>query len=122
MQFLKKYRYFIGGGILLLIIFRFLWIFDTWIIPIYDRVNHSNQLIKLDELPILSFGELPEVEQEKYKKKTCSSVDYTRKKFIKISWFQRYQKVAHNIRIKDLLTPDRLIDNRNRIPQLNKVQ
>lgn len=120
-SFFSKNKYKIGSIIFGLLLFHFLWFFDQIIAPIYD-FTQNQRIISLNDLPSLSFQELPKEEQKKYLNPSCGSVNYKKKKYLKIAWFDRYKKINKYCRINKLLTPDRLIGNHIRIPNLQKTQ
>lgn len=120
-SFLKKHKYKISSIIFITLLFHFLWVFDHFIASMYD-FSQKEKITSLDNFTQLSFDQLPKSEQNKYLNPSCNSVDYTTKTYLKIFWFDRYKKINKYCRINQLLTPDRLIGNRIRIPNLNKTQ
>lgn len=103
---------------------KFLWLLDPLLSKGYDVFNpqKESQTIQKSQFQLLGFEELPKEEQIKYTNKPCKSLSYEAAKFIKITWFERYQKLFGNIKPYQLLTPDRLIANRIKTPNLDKVQ
>lgn len=141
------------GGLLVLLIlfFKYLWMFDPFLAKIHDVISQQNPVTSQAELDKafeslreIPFDNLPtDVKTQLHidGKGKCakSNLDdiYASQSFYKVSWFQRYKYVAGKNRIKDFLTPDRLIKfdvpipftgksiptkNRVRIANQNKVQ
>ncbi|MCB0850719.1 MAG: DUF882 domain-containing protein [Bacteroidetes bacterium] len=134
-NFLRKPKFLVGFVVVFIslgiVSYRYLWIFDPIIAPIYDLytgqqpVDHAKDAKKaLANFPSLSFDEIATLPYGK----TYGVIEpghaprYKTQRFIQINWFQRYRYVAGKVRIKDFLLKDRLIRNRIPIPDQAKVQ
>lgn len=153
-KIIKRYfkRILLLVGVLMAILtYRYLWLCDGVIAPIYDVVSGQTQVeaqggIKnvLASLPKLTYQELPEQVQAQMKEpkgNACAKQDfeayYKKQTFYKVEWLDRYKYLVKHFRIKDFLTPDRLfkydlgipftnwkipLKNRIRIVHQDKVQ
>lgn len=110
--------------ILSILFYQFLWVFDPFLGVLYDVLTQQSKVEEFseNEFKWIDFQDLPPDEKKKYENGTCAQFDYSKSKFIQIRWFQRYKNIIGNVRVYHLLTPDRLIKNRVRIPNLNKTQ
>ncbi len=120
---LKRIKSFLGLA-LIVGFYHYLWVFDAPLSVIYDTVSgqKATTVIDFENWKVLDFEELPQSEQFKYENPTCKSFSYTDSKFLKITWFDRYKNITGTTKAYQLLTPDRLIGNRIRIPNLSKTQ
>lgn len=110
--------------ITLVLCYQFLWLSDIILVKIYDFLTKQetvNKFIKSD-FDFIKFEDLPLKEKSKYKKRTCKSFHYEHQLFIKITWFDRYKNIIDDLKPYQLLTPDRLIMGRIKIPNLAKTQ
>ena len=133
---IRRKRILIAGFLILLIPgvllgYRYLWVFDPLIAPIYDvlsgqkSVETYNEAEKtLDHFTTYSFEK---ISSRAYSNTSGIKDDkhihrYKNKEFLRISWFDRYKYVAGTCRIKDFLPKDRLIRGRITIPHQDKIQ
>jgi hypothetical protein len=106
------------------ILFNFLWIFDSTLSKIYDFATQQKRVSVFDSKSFeqILFEELPESEKRKFEHKTCETQDYAGMIFLKISWFERYKNIIGTTKAYELLNPKRVLENKIRIPNLNKTQ
>lgn len=109
--------------VLIFLAYQFLWLFDPIIAPIYDIVSQQESVSTFPDnhFEQLPFEELPQKEKDKHNNCACGSFKYNQKKFIKISWFDRYKNIAKDRKIYKFITPDRLF-GAVRIPHMDKTQ
>lgn len=100
----------------------FLWVLDPVLVKIHNALSPGSEITTFKEFESIPFDELPASEKAKFSPTTCSSYNYSKASFLKISWFNRYSKISENANLYHLFTPDRLIKNRIRIPNLSKTQ
>jgi len=110
--------------VLLIIAYKFLWIFDPILSFSYNLFANQErvEVFSNENFQILKFNDLPEEEKLKYKFKTCGRFTYNNKSFIKVEGFERYNYIIADVEIYKFLQPDRLYRNRYKIPNLNKTQ
>lgn len=104
--------------------YKFLWTIDPILSWSYDLLTQQDSVeeFSTDRFHLIDFSELPEGEKSKFKNRDCHSFNFENTKFIEVEWFDRYKNLIDNTKIYTLLTPDRLIGNRIRIPNLAKTQ
>jgi len=121
---LKKIVLFATLLFFFILCYRFLWIFDPLLSNVYHVITQQDSPTKFNSANYqwISFKDLPQKEQQKFTKKTCSHFNYEDVQFIQIQGFERYRNIIGNIKTYQLLTPDRLIGQHIRIPNLNKTQ
>ncbi|ANQ48099.1 DUF882 domain-containing protein [Flammeovirga sp. MY04] len=104
--------------------YKFLWVLDPILARGYDIITGQKAKNKVDinQFEWVSRGQLPLEIEEKLSSKTCKSIYYDKEFFFKISWFDRYKNIIGKVKAYQLLTPDRLIRKRIRIPNLDKTQ
>ena len=119
-----KQKKYIITLLLSVMIYHFLWVLDPVLSYSYDLLTQQNSVeeFSTDNFSLLKFKDLPEKEQNKYQNGTCSKFNYDEAIFIELSWFNRYKNIIGTTKTYKLLTPDRLIRNRIRIPNLDKTQ
>jgi uncharacterized protein YcbK (DUF882 family) len=99
---------------------HFLWVFDFLLAPVGSMFYEE---VSIADLPTIPFTALPESEKFKYSEyRSCGQFDYENYAVIEINGFARYQSIGHGVKLYQLLTPDRLIGRRIRIPNLAKTQ
>lgn len=120
---MKKIRYILLVIVVVLLL-KFLWVLDPVLGKMYDVLTQqkASKEFQSSEFNYVSFESLPKEEKEKFSKQTCANFKYNNAQFIKLTWFNRYQNIIDNVKVYQLLTPDRLIKNKIRIPNLNKTQ
>ncbi len=121
---MSKRTKYIVTLILCALVYKFLWFFDPFLSFSYDIFTQQDNVeeFSLDKFRLVSFKELPEDEKNKFENRTCDNFNFENSKFVKVAWFERYKNLIGNTKIYTLLTPDRLIRNRIRIPNLDKTQ
>lgn len=121
---MKRLKKLIWPTLILSVIlgYIFLWVFDPVLVKIHNAIPSGSEVTDFKEFESIPFDELPASEKAKFSSTTCSSYDYSKASFLKISWFGRYAKISENANLYQLLTPDRLVKNRVRIPNLSKTQ
>lgn len=106
------------------VLFNFLWIFDSTLSKIYDFWTQQERVTQFDaeSFEQIAFESLPEHEKQKFEYKTCEEQDYSDMIFLKISWFERYKNIIGTTKVYELLNPKRILEEKVRIPNLNKTQ
>ena len=119
-----KQKKYIITLLLSVMIYHFLWVLDPILSYSYDLLTQQNKVEEFSthNFQLLKFKDLPQKEQSKYQNGTCSNFNYDDATFLEVSWFNRYQNIIGTTKAYKLLTPDRLISNRIRIPNLDKTQ
>ena len=119
----KKIKY-ITSILLVVLMYKYLWLFDPLLSYSYDLItqqeNHNE--FSSERFNMVNYKDLPEIEKNKFKNGTCNNFNFKKAVFIEVNWLDRYKNLIGNTKIYTLLTPDRLIKNRIRIPHLDKTQ
>ncbi len=123
MKKIKKVKYLLIV-LVCVIAFKILWVFDPFLAFAYDLITFQSEVKEFNSSSFqwVKFSDLPEYEKKKFENKTCRQSNYEELSFIKVSWFDRYKNLIDDVKIYKFLTPDRLIRNRIKIPNLNKEQ
>ena len=119
----KKKKYLLAL-IFALLMYNFLWVLDPILGLSYDILTQQESVkeFSTDSFTLIKWTDLPDDEKNKFLNVKCSDFEYQNSTFIKVEWFSRYKNFIGNTKIYKLLTPDRLIRNRIRIPNLGKTQ
>ena len=121
---MSKRTKYIVALILCVLVYKFLWVFDPLLSFSYNLFTQQDNVEEFSahKFHLLNFKELPEDEKTKFENRTCDDFKFENSKFVKVEWFERYKNLIGQTKAYTLLTPDRLIRNRIRIPNLNKTQ
>ena len=115
--------FWLGLATVLLLGYRFAWVLDPLWAWAYDGLTGQEvvDVYTPEDFRWVSFDELPTHEQAKYADARCEGLAYAERTSMKVRGLERYQNVIGELKLYQLMTPDRLIRGRVRIPHLVKT-